>query len=298
MIELTAIADCWVNSNNPDKNLNKNGLGVGRWIYLNRSLLAFDLRNILVDPAEISAAELRLYGKVLYTPLIVEAHYTATSWSETTVTWNNQPPPTKYHSPSHPEGTSFMGSTTEVPSGAEGWFSLPIDIEFIQLRWGQKLWAILKGYEGAVDSYCYAEDREEAAYAPRLILHTEAPVGIPTTTTMSAPSKAAVNEKFNISGSLYETESSIKILGQPINHSYNGRSLGGSTTGVDGGYLKEVSIPESGVWTIKSEFPGTPEYAASRSVVEAMVAASPLEAAIKIAGSVAAGLALIMYSLS
>lgn len=126
----------------------------------------------------------------------------------------------------------------------------------------------------------------------------EAPVGIPTTTTLSAPKKIGVNEKFNISGILYETESGIPILGQPINHSYNGKSLGGSTTGVDGDYLKEVSIPKSNVWTIKSEFPGTPGYAASRSVADTMVAASPLEAAVAIAGSVAVGLALIMYSLS
>jgi len=126
----------------------------------------------------------------------------------------------------------------------------------------------------------------------------EIPVGISTTTTLSAPGKIGVSEKFNISGILYETESGIPIPTQPINHSYNGRSLGGSTTGVDGDYLKEVSIPESGVWTIKSEFPGTPGYAASRSVAGTMVAASPLEAAIKIAGSVAAGLALIIYSLS
>ncbi|GAH99654.1 unnamed protein product, partial [marine sediment metagenome] len=66
----------------------------------------------------------------------------------------------------------------------------------------------------------------------------------------------------------------------------------------DGDYLKEVSIPNARVWTIKSEFPGTPGYAASRSVADTMVAASPLEAAIKIAGSAVVGLALTMYSLS
>ena len=126
----------------------------------------------------------------------------------------------------------------------------------------------------------------------------EIPVGIPTTTTLSAPGKIGVNEKFYISGILYETESGIPILGQPINHNYNGRNLGGSTTGVDGDYLKEVSIPESGAWTIKSEFPGTPGYAASRSIADTIVAASPLEAAITIAGSAAVGLALTMYGLS
>jgi len=124
------------------------------------------------------------------------------------------------------------------------------------------------------------------------------PVGISTTTTLSAPGKIGVNEKFNISGILYETESGIPIPTQPINHSYNGRSLGGSTTGGDGDYLKEVSIPESGTWTLKSDFPGTPGYAVSTSVADTMVAASPLEAALKIAAPAATGLALIIYSLS
>jgi len=135
-----------------------------------------------------------------------------------------------------------------------------------------------------------------------LLAYVTKPVGIPTTTTLSAPDKTGVNEKFYISGILYETESGIPIPSQPINHSYydaihEPKSLGSSTTRVDGDYLKEVSIPESGTWTLKSDFPGTPGYAASRSVADTMVAASPLEAAVSIAGSVAVGLVLIMYGL-
>ena len=125
-----------------------------------------------------------------------------------------------------------------------------------------------------------------------------APVGIPTTLSIRVPDGVAVGEIFTVYGTLTETDTGLIIPGQPINHSYNGRSLGGSTTGVNGDYLKEVSIPESGVWIIKSEFPGTPGYAASRSVADAIVAASPLKAAITIAGSVAVGLALTIYSLS
>lgn len=121
---------------------------------------------------------------------------------------------------------------------------------------------------------------------------------ISTTLTLSAPDRSDVGEKFNILGLLLETESADPITFQSINHSYNGKSLGGSTTGVEGDYFKEVSIPESGVWTIKSEFLGSAGYAASSSVVDTIVAASPLEVAIKIAGSVAVGLALTMYSLS
>ncbi|GAI78934.1 unnamed protein product, partial [marine sediment metagenome] len=85
----------------------------------------------------------------------------------------------------------------------------------------------------------------------------EPPVEIPTSLTLSAPDKVGLDEKFVVSGILYETDSGIPIPNQPINHSYDGRSLGSSTTGVDGDYLKEVSVPESGVWTIRSDFLGT-----------------------------------------
>ncbi len=169
---LTAYKDCWVNSNKPDINRNKDGIGIGRLFYLNRALVGFDLDGLDINEEDVKSAEIRLYGKALRTPLIVEAHYTHTSWGETTITWNNQPPPTTYHWDGG--NTSLMGSTTNVPSAAEGWFSIPIEIAFIKNRWGRKLWAILKGYEGASDSYCYTEDREAGAYAPQLVLYTEA----------------------------------------------------------------------------------------------------------------------------
>jgi len=121
-------------------------------------------------------------------------------------------------------------------------------------------------------------------------------VGIPTTTTISAPDSVAINDNFFISGILYETESSIPIPYQPINHSYNGRSLGGLITGVDGDYLKEVSIPESGTWTLKSDFPGTLEYKTSRSI-NMVTATSPSSMALQIIGSITVGAVLLAYSL-
>lgn len=138
--------------------------------------------------------------------------------------------------------------------------------------------------------------RADSKWAYKDITITEPPgVGIPTTTTISAPDKVGVDEKFMVSGILYETESGIPIPYQPINHSYNGRSLGGSTTGVDGDYLKEVSIPESGTWTLKSEFPGTETLQASRALADAVVAATPIATALLIAGPIATGLALFVY---
>ncbi len=120
----------------------------------------------------------------------------------------------------------------------------------------------------------------------------EAPVGIPTTLTLSAPDSAGIGEKFNISGILYETESGIAIPNQPINLSYNGKSLGGPTTGIDGIYLKEVSISESGTWNLKSEFPGTTGYADSGASAGVSVAAMPLSLALLIAGPLVTGVAL------
>jgi len=125
----------------------------------------------------------------------------------------------------------------------------------------------------------------------------EVAVGIPTTLTLSAPDKAGVGEKFFISGILYETESSTPIPNQPINHSYNGDTLGSSTTGIDGEYLKEVSIPEFGVWTLKSEFLGTETLQASNSQTDATIATTPIEAATVIATSAITGLAMIIYGL-
>ena len=125
----------------------------------------------------------------------------------------------------------------------------------------------------------------------------EAAIGIPTTTTLSAPDRAGVGEKFNISGILYETESSIAIPSQPINHSYNGKNLGSSTTGVDGDYLKEVSIPEAGTWTLKAEFPGTDALQTSRALADAVVGEISIETPLLIAGPIVTGLALVIYGL-
>jgi len=121
----------------------------------------------------------------------------------------------------------------------------------------------------------------------------EPAVGIPTTLTISAPDRTGVNENFNISGILNEMDTGIPIPNQPINHSYDGRSLGSSTTGVDGGYLKVVSVPEAGVWTLKSDFPGTEELQASRSLAGTVVSASPIATALLIAGPIVTGIALI-----
>lgn len=126
----------------------------------------------------------------------------------------------------------------------------------------------------------------------------EAPVGIPTTTTITAPDRVDAGEIFTVYGNLYETETGILIPGMRINISYNGKSLGYGYTGPEGDYYIDVSINEGGVWTIKSEFPGTEALQTSRSLTDAVVTDSPLTVALLTAGPITTGLALFIYGTS
>ena len=182
--------------------------------------------------------------------------------------------------PSNPDNYIMVESgrtPTAVPNGSTVWIDVPIRY-FKMPAW---------------DFTLIASNEDGKSYIRRTITLS---VGIPTTTTISTPDNVAVDEKFFISGNLYETESGIPIPYQPINHSYNGRSLGGSITGVDGDYLKEISIPETGTWAIKSEFPGTPDYKASR-YMNKVTATSPIAMVLQILGPITVGAVLLAYSL-
>ena len=96
-----------------------------------------------------------------------------------------------------------------------------------------------------------------------LTFNMEGQAGIPTTLTLSAPNSVGVNEKFNVSGILYEKDTGIPTPNQTINLSYNGKSLGTATTGIDGDYLKQASIPTEGIHTLKADFLAAAGYAAS-----------------------------------
>ena len=125
----------------------------------------------------------------------------------------------------------------------------------------------------------------------------EITVGIPTTLTISAPANVKPGETFNIIGQLTRNDTGVAIPNMSISVSYNGNSLGSVLTDMQGVYTIPASIPTTGTYTLKAEFLGTAEYAASKSTANTMVT-TPLEAVIKIIGSVATGLALIRYSLS
>ena len=171
-VELTPTDDCWVNDfpENRDRNLDRKGLGIGRWEALNRSYLKFDLSKVPFAGEALKYAELRLYGKALFTPCLARVVQVSPAWNEETVTWNTQP--SIYRS----DGRYIMGETTEIPV-EESWFSIPIDTFFVKRRWGRMLSMRIQGYEGAEDSYFYAYDKEEAGgtYAPRLFLSVAPP---------------------------------------------------------------------------------------------------------------------------
>ncbi len=120
---------------------------------------------------------------------------------------------------------------------------------------------------------------------------------IPTALTIDAPSSVAPGEAFWISGILYERDTSVPIPNQLISLSYNGVELGSALTGVDGDYLLQASISTEGTYTLKADFAGTEAYNSS-SVMDSILATSPMAAKLQIAGSIVTGLVLFIYGLS
>jgi len=125
----------------------------------------------------------------------------------------------------------------------------------------------------------------------------EITVGIPTTLTISAPATVNPEETFNIIGQLTRNDTGEALPNMSISISYNGKSIGSVQTDMQGVYTIPAAIPTTGTYTLKAEFLGTAEYAASKSTAYTRVT-TPLEAAIKIAVPAVTGLALIIYSLS
>ncbi|GAH18823.1 unnamed protein product, partial [marine sediment metagenome] len=119
----------------------------------------------------------------------------------------------------------------------------------------------------------------------------EAAVGIPTTLTIFAPDEVGPGETFNIFGQLTRDDTGVAIPAMSIIVSYNGNPLGSVLTDMQGVYTIPASIPDPGTYTLRADFARTPEYAASRSTADTIVAATPLEAALKIAGPAVTGLA-------
>jgi len=88
-------------------------------------------------------------------------------------------------------------------------------------------------------------------------------LGAPTMLTIGAPVTAEPNEPFWVRGILYATETGQLLSNQTISLSYNGVNLGSTTTGIEGDYLIQVTIPIEGTYTLKASFAGSTTLAAS-----------------------------------
>lgn len=179
--------------------------------------------------------------------------------------------------------TVATGSAMSVQPGASVWFDITFSSSFNMPDW---------------DYLLTARNYDSTSQISKTISLGAPPVGIPTTISIRAPGTVALGETFTVNGTLYETETQTLIRGQRIDISYNGKSLGHCFTSIEGFYYLDISISEIGTWTLKANFAGTPGYAASTSITDTMVAATPLEAALKIAAPATLGLALIIYGLS
>lgn len=89
------------------------------------------------------------------------------------------------------------------------------------------------------------------------------PLDVATSLTISAPPSAKKGASFNISGILVRADTGGPVPFVALLLSYNGASLGIATTGVDGDYLKTVSIGVDGTFTLRAAFAGGGGYAAS-----------------------------------
>ena len=105
---------------------------------------------------------------------------------------------------------------------------------------------------------------------------------VSTSLSISAPASKKAGESFAVSGILVRNDTGGPVSGASIALKYNGTSLGSATTGVDGDYLRTVSIPSVGTFTLTASFGGMtvagvqlgPSEAYSRLVLQGEV--SPL----------------------
>ena len=87
--------------------------------------------------------------------------------------------------------------------------------------------------------------------------------------SVSAPSLGAQGTPFTMSGRLTFIEGGQEygLGGRTISLSYNGTSLGSTTTDGNGNYSKSVTITPSGVYTLKAAFAGASGLSASSASI-------------------------------
>ena len=88
--------------------------------------------------------------------------------------------------------------------------------------------------------------------ATRNITVTLADVG--TTLTITAPSSVDPGQIFLVAGSLTRNDTGLPLNQQIVKISFNGTSLGTAITDANGLWLRNVSIPSSGSFTLRAVF--------------------------------------------
>jgi len=110
--------------------------------------------------------------------------------------------------------------------------------------------------------------------AQALITVEEAEVA--TELTISAPFSVVEGESFSVSGKLTRVDTGEGLSGQPINVYVGTQFVSGGTTDGNGNYSCDVSIAETGSYTLEAEFEGASGLAASRSGRNIMVGGFPI----------------------
>lgn len=156
---LTAVADAWIEQNSPSNNKSSDSvLKVRSKVSSNnaRTLVRFTLPTIPAG-CRVAAAKLRLFSDSARTGRTLQAIRVTGSWSESGLTWNNQP--------------TSGGSAASVGSGT-GWreWNVILHIEEMYASGASHGFLIRDASEGN-DAEQSSHSREKGSNRPQLVIH-------------------------------------------------------------------------------------------------------------------------------
>lgn len=192
---LNPSADAEVNTNNPDANYGSNtyyrvGVLSGKKY---RVYIKFDLTGIPEGSAIISAT-LKLH-KQSGTDITVNVHKVSGSWSETGITWNNQP--------SYDSDTAASDSAPN----AEGWFEF--DVTSVVQAWidGESNYGFVLENDGATYSIVFdSREASDTSIRPKLVVEYVPPNTVTTTETVTSTETMTETQTVTETSTVTETE--------------------------------------------------------------------------------------------
>ena len=186
VLTICAVEDATVDEANPSSNDGYSselrvgfGQGAGE-PYATRTLLRFDLSFIPPDAQILDARlEMGLKSGDGVTPVGLEIMQVAAGWSESTVTWVNQPPT-----------TAPAAASEQVPSGAVG-HAIPWNVTGLVQQWiadpGMNFGVAVRGPESGSQWRRVFESRHYTAFCPQLTVEIGPDHVVPTPTPTSTP---------------------------------------------------------------------------------------------------------------